>query len=614
MKLRLTTWLLLLAVLVLGGYIVLFDSRQPSTADKVRRLQHLFDVQPDRIQRVGIAVNGLTIECERQHNGWFIVQPIRARADPAQIERLLYGLEDLPMIEKITAVQVRSGGMTPFDYRLDRPRATITVGERGRTPLQIAVGGTSPVGGALYVQFTNSTDILVTSTSLMTLLPASVTAWRDRRFLYRDPILARRIDLQWPDGFVQLVWSGTKWMMQQPLMAAADAAQIERLLTSLQQLAIVDFVADTQPDPLAYRLGVDDAAAQAALWWEGDEIGLRIFFGKEASTSNSLIYARRGDSDSIFTLPRTILDAWPAKPIDLRDHSVIPFSLSDVVLMSIQQGEYRTMLERRGADAWHITEPVQNRADNEIMRHVVAHLTSLRAAHFFEINATNMTALGFQPPSLSVEFGLATPATNTAVSATPPVRPRLLIGGVESGGAMVRAMFENERVGFVIPMDNLRFAPGGAAVDGLLLPVNWLWYRDRTILQLNAARIRRITRVTAGWPETIIERGEGDAWSVVAPTEGVVNSTALADVLRAVAGIRAQRIVSGDAGVADPYGFDAFQLRLSFGLRGERALVKVLIVGARAPEGGLYTMLQGEDTVFVLSDELFERLRHPLVR
>lgn len=611
-----STWLLLAAVIAVGLYLLLIDRRAPSTDDRERHAATLLVFNPEQIQRLAIATDGLTVECERQRSGWFIVNPIHARADPAQVDRFIFGLEALPLVETVTEAQMRSHGQTLADYRLDRPRVRITIEERGRPRIELRVGTNAPVGGTLYVQRNASPAVMVTSTNLLTSLPTSLQSFRDRRFLYRDLRQVQRIDLQWSEGYVQLARRQGAWMMQQPVAAPADAGKVEQLVTALAGLAIVDFVADAQPDPLAYRLSVDDAAAQAALWWEGDEIGLRMFFGKETPATNGIIYARRGDGDSVYTVSRSILDNWPPKPMDLRDRRVLRIDPQDVIALRIRQGETRTTLERRRGDAWGITEPARSPADTEFVNRLIANIAGLTAVRFIEPAQTNLALFGLQPPVVEIEIDSVPPAVSVAqgsvAAPAEPVKTRLWIGRFDETGANVYGMLASDRLGFTFPAASLRTADAG--VDWLVVPVNWLRYRERLVLNIDPDRVRRMTRIAAGAPETAAERSSEKGWKAVAPGDGAVDEKALSDILAALSSLKAVRIVSDAPTPDNRYGFETPALRLTVGLSGEGAIVKTLLLGARAEQDGVYAMLQGHDLVFILSDDVAVRIGRPFVK
>jgi hypothetical protein len=613
-----TTWRLLIAVLVMGSYLWFIERKSETARERLDREAHVLRLTPERVTYLAVAAGEVSIECERRLEGWFLTAPLQVRANAARIEQILTTIESLPQIETITAAQRKARNLTLESYRLSAPRTRLALEVDGRR-LELLIGTESPAGDALYVRLSGADKIIATTTNLINVLPQSVEEMRERRILYRDAMQVVRLEIHRPESFVQLAYKDGQWMIQQPFTAEADNAKVESVLRGLAGLTVIDFVADGKADPVAYRLGVDDAAAQAALWWPGDENGWRIFFGKSTQEGGAKIYARRGDIDSIYTVGKDILDILAVRPSGLRERRIFTMKPEHILSYAIQQGDTRTLIERSAATSeWEIIEPVQARADKGVMDQILAILTTLRADRFLDGDSTNLADYGLAPPMLTVEVGGARVSATgeTARIAPAPTRQwaaRIVVGGRHNNGSMAYGVLGGDRDVFEFRLDRLRFSHPDYTTA--MLPAEALKYRSRCVLSLMPQSVRRIVRAAGSEQSAeIVERNPEGKWQVAPPAQGSVQLAVIEGLLRIVNHLQADRLADDKTGRESRYGLDAPSLRLTFGLAGEGAIQKTLVLGAPAGDGSCYAMLQGQDIVFVLGRSLVADLQGHLIQ
>lgn len=632
-----TTWILLLLVVLVGAYVWFFERRIETTDQRRVRQTFVWPILPDQVKFLAIESEDFYVECEKRREGWFLTAPVHARADGERIHQILNVLEDMPRVETLTAQDRKRNHLALDAFQLDNPRVRIVAEYAGRRE-EFRIGGNTSVGDHLYVRVASQEEVCVTSTNILAVLPQTVEEMREHRFLYRDPLLAARLEIHHPEGFIQLARRDGAWMIEQPVIARADQAKVETILSSLGQLTIESFIADFRADPVVYRLGVDDAVAQVALWWkDGEEFGLRLFFGKEVEEAGDRIYARRGDMDSICTVRRDILNILPQKAGALREHVILSSSPDDIYAVEMRQGETRLLMERSVSNAvWRISEPVQALADDRVVTRLLAHLAGMKVDAFIEPHTTNLTLYGLDIPaceldlrgppvpgttgmvthvSLSGVGGGVTPEPMTATAgATPPAwQIQLRIGRPVPGATNLYAMLAGDRMILALPRDvlNVRLDPNA---DPMPLPFSAVWYRDRTVLQLAPQAIRRITRIDEAGTSVTIEKSQDNhkVWTATSLRGGTVQEEVVEDILKSVSRLRAVRLVSDKPGMDALYGLDKPALRMTFGLTGETAIQKTLIFGRRTSEG-CYAMLQGQDVVFILDHGVCRQLFHEIV-
>ena len=263
-----------------------------------------------------------------------------------------------------------------------------------------------------------------------------------------------------------------------------------------------------------------------------------------------------------------------------------------------------------------LQEPVQWKADDELIDNLVGRLARLRVVDFVDLPPTNASAAVLSDPALKVyllEAEPPPPSSETAAGIPEPEngaakplegRGRLLIGPLNASEETGLAKFENEDV-----FMQLRTAE---ILSLGLRPAEPLLYRDRTVLTLAPENIRRI-HIRAGEREQAVARDSEGNWGAELPSNGQINGEALEDILLVAARMRAVWIESHNPENLSDYGLDSPGRSVTFGLTGEGGIQKTVLLGLNAGPAGVYAMVKGQDVVFVLPTRLSDVFLQALV-
>ncbi len=202
-----TTILLLLVALMLGGYIGLVERQQRSLEERREIAWHVLRMIPDQITFIRFEGDEQVIECVRKEGMWMLHEPVHARADGGEIDRLINGLRTLQRGEVITAREREQQGLTLADYGLERPRRRLMFGDE-RLRRVILIGRTAPLGDAVYVMESGQEDIVAMDRRLFDYFPEDAVTLRDRIVLHGDPLRVNRLEIRRPGGFLQLARAG----------------------------------------------------------------------------------------------------------------------------------------------------------------------------------------------------------------------------------------------------------------------------------------------------------------------------------------------------------------------------------------------------------------------
>lgn len=597
MKIR-TTLLLMIAVLLLGAFIWFHERKTQSTSEQEEQARRALQVKADRVSYLKFESTNLLVECALQDGQWMIIQPVRARADEGEIGRILNGLETLPRGEVITPAQLKARKLTEANYGFDAPRARITLGDSLRRQTLI-IGRDALLGGSLYIREESRPDIVATGTNVLQFVPGAVADLRDRVLFHGEPQQVRRLEIRRGDGFVQVGRSEDgRWTIQQPLVARAAPTAVDEILRDLFDLRVEEFVADGQQNPVAY--GLDEPTLRVNVLQSEKEGETALLVGDPLEKRPDLVYVKLKGVDSVYAMTTGGLARLTAKVEDLRDRRLVTMSSYDIAYVRIAEGETELIL-RKDDDGWWVSKPKRWPADAQRVDELLRGWAGASIVSYLDDQATNLAALGLAPPARRVEFRLAAPDAAPNPNIIALVREVVvLISDMkrEMGRALVKV--EKEDAPYEILADTLK-----------TLSLDPLYYRDRRVLKVGADEILRIALKKADG-EQIVEPVAGGAWRLVQP-DGKADAEAIKDLLMIVGDLRAVRFVADDPQDLATYGLDEPVAVLSLGLKGEGSgLGKTLLLGSVRGKDERFAMLQGQDVVFTISEETWNKLTDDL--
>lgn len=611
MKLR-TIFHLLITSACLGILLWLIEMR-----DRENQIAHLAtetvfpDFAPAGIERLRLVRPEWEIEIERHPRGWRIVSPFSERADSETVHRILDLFARLPIREQLAPDQWSERGLSPRHFGLENPRTTLTL-TGGTREFELWIGTESPMDQGLYVRDASRQTILLTDRSIAGLLPASIDDFRERSFLMWAPADMTRLDIKpYGGAYIQIVReSDGRWMIRQPVTAYTEQGAISKKLDRLFDARVRGFLpVATGTLPAAYGLEDGEAVIQLTLWETGAETGANIFFGHPTPDDPEFVYARRDDSDGVFTVPRDIRDAFLATPGDLRDKRVFNIEPWTVTGMELRKGENAVLLQLRDT-GWHVANPVQWKADDETALDTASRICELRASGFIApAESGDLAKLGLLPERHSLTLWQAGETGTNSVNGMPPAA-RLLIGIPTPDNTGYYAKREGDTAVFTVSTDQLDGQLIGTNIAGVAY-TDPMRYHDRGVIKIDPATVWRIG-LQRGESQQIIEKLPDGVWQVVQPANHAVDTAQVQNVLEQLSQIRALRVEH--RGIEHPasFGFDRPGMVLTLSLTGTDSISKTLISGFRSRTDGIFLRVQGRDLVFAVARETIDRLSRDL--
>lgn len=560
------------------------------------------------------------VELIRRGQDWFLLSPVRARADRAEVVRVLDLFHSLKCSDPVTTPQRQARRLSLADYGFKHPRGRVILSSH-TGDFSFSIGDDAVLeSGSVYVHADESDTVMATSKHVLDIVSTGIDRFRDRSVLKGTPALVTRLEIRRNGvGFVQLVRQKGKWELQQPVASRADDATVNDVLDALFALRVLDFYWDAGaslpvppvPSPSAddsvkaqvevCGLAPDSCEASVFVWIEGDALGQELILGRRVDDEAKTIYAKRRETDAIYTVDARLLDAFELSANQFRNRTIFESTASNVKEVRFAVGEKRLSLQRDDTDVWMINEPVQWRADPQVVSDSLSRIHALHVKDYVDPSATNaIWAETAKTPQYSIslqgilEDGDEEPSVISETLDVLMMDDDLATAAIKERNELVH-----------IDAKDLDWL-----TDELVDP---LAYRDRVMLAIKPGDVRSLSLVLNDIQQSIM-RDENGRW--IPATRGgkmVVDFDVVDRTLMMVSNLKALRIETREHEQADSFGLEDPIMSLKFGLKGDAGIEKSLMTGFRSRTDGIYAMVHGQDLVFVLEAETVSLLARAIL-
>jgi hypothetical protein len=314
-----------------------------------------------------------------------------------------------------------------------------------------------------------------------------------------------------------------KWQLTEPARTDADQAELSGITSNVASLEIQRVVDDQATDLKQY--GLDPARIEVVFTAGGRE--RRVLFGQKTPTGSDM-YAKLPDKPRVFLVPSYLETTFNKSSFDLRDKTILKIDREKVDHVDIETPDGTLKVAKQGAD-WHITAPVETRADFGAVEGIVGRLSTAPMK--------SIVAAEIKDPKELKEYGLDKPVATV----------RVMSGSSQAGLAVGKSSGE----GAVYAKDLSRpmvFTVESALADEMKKPAD-----DFRVKDLFDARSFNTTRieVTRNGQTTVFEKDK-DAWKQIAPSAKATDTGKVEALLTALTSARA----TGFAAASVPTGLE----------------------------------------------------------
>ena len=582
MRRKTTTWMLLIGAVLLGGFILIFERGSENSYQQERRLRTVFAIHPESIDLISLERDGVQIECTKTAGIWRLTKPADAPVDSGIVEKMIAGLAHVERGELITAETLQERNLAPADYGFDKPRARITF-KNNRGTYTWLIGRDAPVGKMLYVMPAGGGDIISASRALLNLVPKDPSWIRDRTLFFGEIAAVSGLDLRRTGGFLQLRQpenNGNGWVMQQPHAGRADKQSVHALIEKIFSARIVNFVSDEKAGLTAYGL---EKPAYELTFFTQDERTQTLLVGKPLPENPAARYAKRVESDSVFTIPSDWTKELEIEAGLLRSRQVLDLQPERIAMIRLTCDERQVELVRTNSH-WQVVRPVRWDADSSQTAELLKAFTGANVEQFIDEPSASQT---LQMKAAHWEVVLSADGKTNTLHISEP------------GPDGLRLVQYNGEPSFYA-------TDGGIVRDVFADP---LFYRSHTVLEVSPALIQKIT-VLSGGTEQYVQKTETGTFAS-GQSDHQVSAKALTDMMWALNELHAGRYVDFNPVSLKPYGLDQPQTSLTVSLSDTNIVGRMVLLGSKT-EDGRFAMIQGQNIVFVVSEETAQTLTREL--
>lgn len=391
-----TTLALLLVAAGLGAYAYYVErpAREREAATKT-----LLDFDKDAVEEITLAYPDREIRASKSPDGqWRMTAPVEAAADQTAITNLLGAIADAEQTKTI-----EDPGEDLAVYGLDAPAVTVRLRLRDGEVPALKIGKQTPIGMKAYAQKDGDPNLYLTTGAFHTGVKKEPKDLRDKTIVSFSDDQVRAIEISRPGSpTIALARAGDEppgtWALTAPRAADADAAEVRSFLSSVRGLRAQDFIDTPEADLSSYRL--DEPQLEITLTVDKDGTTKRVLIGGEAPGEPKGLYAKRGETETIYTVGAWTLTNLSKDASTFRDRTVLAFAPESASRITVTtRGAEPVVLERSGGN-WALAGAAASNA--EAIERFVDDLRQTKATAVVADDVTDLAPYGLDDPDLHV--------------------------------------------------------------------------------------------------------------------------------------------------------------------------------------------------------------------
>jgi uncharacterized protein DUF4340 len=333
--------LLTATVAILFTFIVFFERKMPSTADRERKGDLYWDIPVDQIERIELTRGAETLELQRVDAAhWKMARPEKYPADSSAVTSVASELAALKRAGSDTA-EAR-----PSDYGLEKPVATAALtwtdpdDPKLRKTRVLEFGSEVPGTDTVAARVASTQKVLFVPASVLTAVRKSTDDFASREVFGEPSADISRVEILRGRGRLSFVRKAGAWWLVEPLADLADSAETQRLVGSLTALRAREFVHGNVDlgaqglNPPLFRVSVTDAKGAVTA----------VDFGATRSDGNA-VYAQR--EKQVLIIDREIVDDLSKEAVAFRSPQLVDYDRSDVSALEGTFGQVSLALSQK---------------------------------------------------------------------------------------------------------------------------------------------------------------------------------------------------------------------------------------------------------------------------
>lgn len=389
MKFRTTLILFVIFILLLAA-VYFFEFRDRSEENGEDKL---VSVASDDINKIIFRKDEQTIQFHREEEEWLIADPIEAKADKYEVDRLADDFSNL-RIERV--VEEAPSDLEKYGI----PLKEVELYYKGQNePVKILIGMENPLDNTFFAKRGDETKVVLIPSSLKSVLEKKVFDFRQKDIFKFETDQAKSVKIRAKN----IRWEAEKededWLLRKPVNALVQKSKINDILYALSNLKATEFVSEEKKDEELNNYGLDKPDYEVVINFPVENQQVTFFIHKQ----DDKVHATSSISSKILQVEDSILSDLEKEPDDLRDKQVADFFTWEVKKLQITKREISLMFSKDDEENWQFEEPEIQEADKEKIQSFLRKLEALESEEFVD-PPLNLADYGLDVPQAEIKL------------------------------------------------------------------------------------------------------------------------------------------------------------------------------------------------------------------
>jgi len=368
---------------------------------EAERSSKLLEFSDHEVQRITIHrkdgddhhEDGYNTTIERRLDEWWIVHPVEALADEAEIERYLRNIGETTterVIEDSSALAGSDSGEMESRYGLAEPRLSLYMELSEGYLDTVRFGADSPTERFSYAQKRGANrQVFTVHAWRFDNLDKGLFDLREKRLLVFDKEAVREINVTQDKldlgRAIQLVKAPEGgWRIKSPIQAEADESEVDGILNKLLNSTAESFELEAPTESDLVDVGMAPRPwVEVALTVGEDRAVKTLRIGNQSETDGHS-FARDVSRDAVFLIDSTVVTAVSKSLFTLRDKSLLSLDADRIQRLELHrapEGQIFTA-ERDSAGSWVVVAPERRRAKSWKINGILTDMRDVQVKEF----------------------------------------------------------------------------------------------------------------------------------------------------------------------------------------------------------------------------------------
>ena len=292
-----------IALIAIGGAFFLTDDRvkEAERVEKVNLLLVSYDIESITEFSISSAEEGVRAHGAKEKDGWWLVEPLRAKGDDKAIGDMLRNIiesrKDAVLFENPEPSKLAELG-------LDVPELEITF-KTANSATTIVFGHQGPTLNITYAMFKGDPRVYRIHSDVRTEADTTVYALRDKLIFEIDPLQLSRLEIdRRGKDTVEIVHDRGRWDMIEPDMARASQIKVLELLYTVKDTPAKAFIDESPKDLALY--GLDEPRITLTVMEKGKKEPYTLLIG-DRDRANRGYFAKNKGTKNVVALEEIVV-------------------------------------------------------------------------------------------------------------------------------------------------------------------------------------------------------------------------------------------------------------------------------------------------------------------